>query len=459
MAGSDAPVMGDPFSQALRQPDLMERLAAMPQVRQHMADPGFIGQIEKLRAIATDPTVDVTDMMKMAEVGQKIAKAGHNDPRVMQALMGLQGMSLSVEEKDMKKAEAFGDMPRREPVQLEQLRLVMNVQDPEEAKSLGNDYFKRGDLNAALAHYEQGVELLRSREEASAAALATLLSNAALCLLKLRWPDRAKKNASMAIAAIRSAGDESFDQSKLFYRRALACEQLEELDLAVEDMLRALQQAKRANLSAAEQHKLRGEAQRLKKLKASDHEHQERIRREKENERTAEVQRMQGAKLEAASAKESKAAAVPSESYLAEQDFSHWTLRRVVEALKGLRHSCQSGGSIELLTLDEDSSKVQASVTTKKGTRALYYEMDLHCKWRGTASGGEELMGLVRVYNIAHDTKFELGGDHNTSYMYQLGWDQRVTGPWVEDMRTEAAELFDLISARVDEVIAELRKK
>eukprot|EP00415_Alexandrium_ostenfeldii_P001397 UN1397 len=69
------------------------------------------------------------------------------------------------------------------------------------------------------------------------------------------------------------------------------------------------------------------------------------------------------------------------------------------------------------------------------------------------------MRGLIRVYNIAHDTKFQLGGDENTSYMYQLGWGHRETGPWVEDLRTEAAELFDKISERVDGVIKELRKK
>lgn len=82
------------------------------------------------------------------------------------------------------------------------------------------------------------------------------------------------------------------------------------------------------------------------------------------------------------------------------------------------------------------------------------------------------MKGLIRVYNIAHDTKFELGGDENTSYMYQLGWDQRVSGSWAEALKLEAAELFDLVALKawcqqhastpgwqVDGVIKELRKK
>jgi len=66
------------------------------------------------------------------------------------------------------------------------------------------------------------------------------------------------------------------------------------------------------------------------------------------------------------------------------------------------------------------------------------------------ADGSDEMQGLFRLYNVAHDTKFELGGDENTSYMYQLGWDQRLSGPWVEDLRSEAAELFDLVALKVD---------
>merc|ERR1719253_2048088 len=124
----------------------------------------------------------------------------------------------------MKRAEDFGDMKRREPVQLEHMMLVKELSDADDAKTKGNDYFKKGDFPAALAHYEKGIELLKAKEEVSAVALATCMSNATMCFLKLKWPDRAKRHATMAISALRSAGDESFDQSKLFYRRALACE-------------------------------------------------------------------------------------------------------------------------------------------------------------------------------------------------------------------------------------------
>lgn len=453
----------DPFTSVLRQPDLLEKLVQFPEVRQHLADPGFMEQIEKLRALANDPKMDSGDLTKTAEIGQKIAQASHKDPRVMQALMALHGQRIEVEEKDLKRAEDFGDMKRREPVQLEQLQLVHNLQDPDEARQKGNDYFKAGDMAAALAHYEKGLELLKARAEAPCTQLATLLSNSAACLLKLRWPDRAKRCATQAIVAVwqkEEAAD--FDQSKLFYRRALACEQLQEFNMAVEDMARALQAAKKSGLSLPQQHMLKTEQERLKKLQAASQEEAEKKRQQQANEKVAEVQRMQGEKLRP----KVQGDGLVSAEYLAEQDFTHWTRQKVAAALPGLRHKCQSGATIEVVELQEDPSKIQASITTKKGCRALYYEMDLHAIWKGQAApklapkeGPRELQGLIRVYNIAHDTKFELGGDENTSYMYQLGWDQRLTGAWVDDLKAEAAELFDLIAEKVDGVIKELRKK
>lgn len=465
---AEGAMAGDPFCASLRVPNLMERLASFPEVRKHLADPGFVEQMEKLRDIANDPSLEGADVLdaKVTEVSQQIAKAGHKDPRVMQALMALQGQGLIVEESDLKKAEDFGDMKRREPVQLRELQMVQDLEDPDEAKAKGNEHFKAGDFSAAIAHYEKGVQLLRKQEHVSVVAVATLLSNAALCYLKLKWPDRAKKNASMAIAAVRQAEDGAFDQSKLFYRRALACEQLKDFSAAVDDMARALQQAKKSGLPLAEQHRLKAEVERLKKLKASAEDYSDKRRKEQENEKTAEVQRLQGEKLEGKKSSTGTAASAPSGEYLQEQDFSHWAKRQVQEAVKGVSHSCASGGHVEVIELDESQSKIQAAITTKKGSRALYYEMDLHCTWKGKAAkklasgdGPDEMKGLIRVYNIAHDTKFQLGGDENTSYMYQLGWDHRMSGLWVEDLRTEAAELFDKIAERVDGVIKELRKK
>eukprot|EP00929_Paragymnodinium_shiwhaense_P086873 TRINITY_DN47263_c0_g1_i1.p1 TRINITY_DN47263_c0_g1~~TRINITY_DN47263_c0_g1_i1.p1 ORF type:complete len:470 (-),score=133.81 TRINITY_DN47263_c0_g1_i1:93-1502(-) len=463
---------GDPFLAAFRSPDLLERLSEYPEIRQHLADPGFQKEITRLRDLACDPKLASQDASASAKVSQQVAKAGQHDPRIMQAIMALQGQRLLVGEKDLKRAEDQGDMQRREPVQLEQLLLVKGLEDPTAARLKGNEYFKSGDYNAALAHYQKGVELLRQLEEVKAADLATLLSNSAMCLLKLKWPDRAKDAVSQAIEAIRHAGDEAFDQSKLFHRRSMACEQLGEFDTAVEDMGRAIARGRRSGLAASELRRLEAEVVRLKKLKASHEARTERRQKEKDNERTAEVQRMQGAAVAskpAAAAASVAATGAPggySGSYLAEQDFSHLAWKKVAEALPGVAHLGQKGTKVEIVDLQESDSKVQACIATKRGKRALYYEMDLSVRWKGTCAaalkpkdGDGTLNGIMRVYNIAHDTKFELGGDENTSYMYQLGWDQRMSGSWIADITAEAAELFDLVAEKVDGVIKDLQKK
>lgn len=462
----------DPFLSSFRDPELMETLVAYPETRQHLADPGFVEEIKRLQKLATDPNLDVNDITQTCVVSQKIAQAGQYDPRVMQAMMSLQGQSLLVEEKDLKKAEEFGDMKRREPIQLEQMALVKDMQNPEECRVKGNEYFKSGDFNAALAHYEKGVELLKKRQDQAfpASQLATLLSNASFCYLKLKWPDRAKKTASLALVALREGKEGAFDQSKLFYRRALACEQLREFDMAVEDMGHALQHAKKSDASLAEQHRLKNERERLKKLRTSHLEAEEKRKREKEAEKKAEVERLQGKPLEGGATTESakKPAAVPPNegSYLSEQDFSHWARQQITQVIVGIVHKGASGCHVEIKEVVQQPSKVSASITTKRGNRALYYDIDLHMKWKGRPGpklkrpdDPDEIDGLIRVYNIAHDTKFELGGDHNTSYMYQLGWDQRLTGPWIDDLQVQAAELFDLVAAAVDGVIEKLRSK
>ena len=441
----------DPLTTSLCDSNLFEKLAQHPDVHKHLADPGFVTELKRLQQLANDSSE--AEPLAAAAVWQKVAQAAHRDPRVMQALMALQGQGLSVEESDLRHAEEVGDMQRREPVQLEQMLLVRDLQDPDEARIKGNEHFKAGKVPEALAHYEKGLELLRQQSSVSAEAVATLLSNSALCLLKLKWPDRAKKKATTAILAIQQAGDRNFDQSKLFYRRALACEALKEFRMAVEDMSQSLKHAERTS-PKSEVQRLRGEVERLKRLRASAEADAEKKRRAKDGEKSAEVQRMQGTELQAASG---YSAQHLSREYLAEQDFSHWTTGRVRDAVVGVSHTCPSGATIELVELREQT-KISAAITNKKGKRALYYEMDLHCLWRGRSADGE-MQGLIRVYNIAHDTKFELGGDENTSYMYQLGWDQRQSGSWVEEMKKEAAELFDLVAVKVDGVIKDLKSK
>jgi len=200
-----------------------------------------------------------------------------------------------------------------------------------------------------------------------------------------------------------------------------------------------------------------------KKLKTIDEAYREKKKAETASEAKAGVKRVQGLSMKDAGDPTPLAG---DASYLAERDFSHWAKKKLESVVIGIVHTAQSGAKIEITAVKEAMSKIEASISIKRGKRALFYEMDLHLEWHGKAGpklkpkdGPDEMDGLIRVYNIGHDTKFQLGGDPNTCYLYQLGWDHRLSGEWFEDLKTEAAELFDLVAMKVDLVINELKEK
>ena len=108
---------------------------------------------------------------------------------------------------------------------------------------------------------------------------------------------------------------------------------------------------------------------------------------------------------------------------------------------------------------------MEASVTVKHGHKSLYYNMDVHCGWTGTSKlgAGGEYQGIVRIYNVSHETSFNLGGDAGTCYLYQLGWSsesqQHDGEDWAEEIRARAHDLFDLVADRIDVVVKELKQK
>ena len=70
--------------------------------------------------------------------------------------------------------------------------------------------------------------------------------------------------------------------------------------------------------------------------------------------------------------------------------------------------------------------------------------------------------GVFKLYNVGQDTKFQLGGDKETSYMYELGFPQVYFGQcdlWAELIKAAAADLFDLVAAVVEKWVAELTAK
>ena len=82
--------------------------------------------------------------------------------------------------------------------------------------------------------------------------------------------------------------------------------------------------------------------------------------------------------------------------------------------------------------------------------------------WQGNPKGKSEMDGVFRLYNVGQDTKFQLGGDKETSYMYELGFPQHYFGQcdlWAELIKAAAADLFDLVAAVVEKWVAELTAK
>ena len=64
------------------------------------------------------------------------------------------------------------------------------------------------------------------------------------------------------------------------------------------------------------------------------------------------------------------------------------------------------------------------------------------------------MKGEFRLYNVGQDTKFEEGGDMHTSYLYSLGFpttyhDDEKIDLWAQQVKFEAAELFELVSNEV----------
>eukprot|EP00308_Calcidiscus_leptoporus_P010450 CAMPEP_0119359034 /NCGR_PEP_ID=MMETSP1334-20130426/7035_1 /TAXON_ID=127549 /ORGANISM="Calcidiscus leptoporus, Strain RCC1130" /LENGTH=76 /DNA_ID=CAMNT_0007373625 /DNA_START=172 /DNA_END=402 /DNA_ORIENTATION=- len=55
------------------------------------------------------------------------------------------------------------------------------------------------------------------------------------------------------------------------------------------------------------------------------------------------------------------------------------------------------------------------------------------------------MKGIFKMYNVGQDTKFEPGGDKETSWMYELGFPREYFGAsaaWAEQVKTEASELY-----------------
>jgi len=259
-------VVRDPFTDALADPKVLVTLRSNRDIAEHMLDEDFKNTIEQLhyaaKRLPKDPThIDWTAM------GCKAASEAFADPRVMQAIMTLYGYANSIRTTAINTPLVEHQL-KREPLQKKHLVAVEDSEDVDETKASGNEHFKSGDHAMALAHYQRAITIVRmSREEMDWLKMATLVSNASLCLVKLEFPDRAKTSLTQVLRALdKLACGKTFDKTKLFHRRGLACEQLEEFSMAEDDMKRALKEAQRNSLGDKEEKRCRGEIARMQKL-------------------------------------------------------------------------------------------------------------------------------------------------------------------------------------------------
>lgn len=250
-------IVRDPFTDALADPKVLTTLRSNRDIAESMLDEDVNKTIEQLhyaaKRLPKDPAhIDWTAM------GCKAASEAFADPRVMQAIMTLFGYT----------HHERCDPNKREPLQKKHLAALEDLEDADETKASGNEHFKSGDHAMALAHYQRAITIVRmSREEMDWIKMATLVSNASLCLVKLGFPDRAKTSLTQVLRALdKLARGKTFDKTKLFHRRGLACEQLEEFSMAEDDMKRALKEAQRCNLGDKEEKRFRGDIARMQKL-------------------------------------------------------------------------------------------------------------------------------------------------------------------------------------------------
>jgi len=249
----------DPFSaDALKDPKVLQNLRLSRDIAVHFTDTEFTATVEKLHGAAKRLPADQEHIDWTCQTKQ-VANSAYADPCLMQALMTLYGKNPKPGDPD----------PRREPLQEKHLTAVEDLGDAEEAKVKGNEFFKAGDLPMALAHYQRAMTIVRMKVPYDVLTLVTLLSNSSLCLIKVDFPDRAKMSCTQALRAVEKLADPKFDQSKLFYRRALACENMDELANAEDDMKRAMKEAERIGLGPPEQQRLRKEHVRVQRLHKS----------------------------------------------------------------------------------------------------------------------------------------------------------------------------------------------
>lgn len=465
-----------------KRPDVHEQLRSHPVTRPYSLDSGFIKQVDTIAKL--DGEKDQ----------QKIASMVMSDPRLTQAMSALQGWGLSVTDKEAKHAESVGDMPKRDAVQMPHFEYAYTFKTPQAAKDAGNTCFKEGKYPEALACWvrvrQLYGELLNKGTDALAEAgvappepslPTTLHSNAAAALLKLERPDEALKELEGAI----SAAPPGHDLSKVHHRQAQAHEakakKLLNAEKAAAEWAHALESARLALTAAKdadaaksggggsssrsdtggsskELSHLQRELRRLKEASKSAKAAADKASEQHRRVEDAEKRRATGVVQDApAKPRDSALISQPTVGYVRDIDLSTFATGWLRKELSELAVKW-SDGEVAVVSLEGNGTDVHASIKEKRGKRALYYDLTLSMRWKGKSRLGRAkdsygtMDGVMRMYNVGQDTKFELGGDKETSYMYELGFAPQYHGacdPWATQLKEKAADLFEAASLLV----------
>uniref|UniRef100_A0A7S2DKE3 Uncharacterized protein n=1 Tax=Haptolina brevifila TaxID=156173 RepID=A0A7S2DKE3_9EUKA len=459
--------MEGPFD-CFKRPDVIEQLRSHPQTRAYSLDSGFMRTIEDLQ--------NTTDQ-------QALASKAMSDPRLMQAMGALQGWRLDVTEDEVKHAEAVGDMPKRDAVQLIHYQYAHQFNTPAAAKEAGNKCFQTGEYSNALACYLKTLHLVGVAAQSGDWSAfpppepnlgSTLHSNCAAVLLKMQRPKEALDSCAEAIRV----APKGFDLSKVHHREAQAHEMLAKKTVApyavaaawseaLKSSRSALTAAKASQAEAAEREgtvstsangtitHLQREVKRIKEAEQKAREALDKSKAQAAREAEAESRRATGVQqpsVDPASTPRGSLITKPTIGYVRDIDLSVFAAGFLAKELCELKHTWKDG-EVKVTALNRNQSDIHASIKEKRGKRALYYDLTLMVNWTGKSKLGRsshsEMQGVMKMYNVAQDTKFALGGDKETSYMYELGFATQFHGacePWATQIKEEAAELFELIS-------------
>ena len=492
----------------------VERCLQDPMLRQHVTDANFCKRLRDIRSKAL--------VAKTPEEISALTRTMLNDPRLTQCSMAGAGMTLTVEESDLQKAERLGDIAKRSPLLLEDMVAAEKCEDREAAKAAGNDKFAAKDYAGALAYWTRSLRFNRDQGIVEDVDFSgAIYCNMAMALLKLNFATRAEQAASRAIKhcdfayarmleardemrkAVENGDLEAVDEThpmlrlklldgatrrKALYRRALARELLHQHAKAYADIKDARRRADDDDAPLAEKQTLRRELLRFDKLKKFEEKELKERAKRKAEEASIAAKRAGGEKLGDAKPKPKGGPATPGASvgYLEEKDHSRWAMTRAAQLLEDVEVDLGRGASVRVGEALKQQCSVSASVTVKKGRRALYYDIDVHATWIAeppqdfdlspddsvkARDRPRSLEGTVRLYNVSHETKYAPGADTNVAYMYQLGYKgidpkwfdgNQATAdapPWAALLINGAHELYEATAKAVDALIGELKQK